>query len=203
MTQYHFLDESGDTGFNDSASSSKYFALAMVQLAEHIPLETLTKVRQLLHLSTSFELKYYKTTHRQRETFFKTIQPLPFRVRAVVINKEYLPHSYHRMRGQDIMAEFISRLILRASPLDIAHDILVIDGAAHPLLKATRVQLSAECRRTRRARPFGKIVSGESKRDDCLQLADMIAGATRQHVVDGISDYYRTFADKVVDLWRT
>ncbi|MBI5713976.1 MAG: DUF3800 domain-containing protein [Chloroflexi bacterium] len=190
-----------DPGFNDSASSSKYFALAMVQLAEHAPLNELVKVRQLLHLSTSFELKYYKTTPRQKEIFFKTIRPVSFRVRAVVINKEHLAKSYHSMRGQDIMAEFISRLILRASPLDIAHDILIIDGATHPLLKATRIQLSAECRRVRRTRPFGKIVSGESKRDDCLQLADMIAGAIRQYVMEGQDDYYKLFADKVVDLW--
>jgi hypothetical protein len=51
-------------------------------------------------------------------------------------------------------------------------------------------------------RSFRTIVGGDSSRDDGLQLADMIVGATRQHVMGIKNSHYRTFADKVTDLWE-
>ncbi len=65
MTQYHFLDESGDPGLVGSASSSSHFALAMVQLTERAPLPDLARTRQRLHLPPGFEFKYHKTTLEQ------------------------------------------------------------------------------------------------------------------------------------------
>ena len=74
-------------------------------------------------------------------------------------------------------------LALRASPLDIADDVLVIDAAKRAFLWKLRISLSQECRRQRRVRSFRTIVGGDSSRDDGLQLAGMIVGATRQHIM--------------------
>lgn len=202
MTQYHFLDESGDPGLEGQASSSDYFALAIVQLTERAPLPDLAYARQLLHLSPSFEFKYHKTTPEQKAVFFRAIRTLPFRVRAAIIEKSSLPQRFAGLRGQELTIALIVELILRSSPLDIADDILVIDGAKRAFLWTLRVKLSRECRQLRRVRSFGTIVGGDSKRDDGLQLADMVVGAVRQHVMAAESSYYRTFADKVMDLWR-
>jgi hypothetical protein len=141
--------------------------------------------------------------------FFRSVQPVLFRVRAVVIEKLGL-HRYERppgkrlteMSGQDFVIEFIMRLTLRASELDIANDVLVIDRVPPAFRRVLRIRLSQECRKLNRVRPFKKIVSGDSRREDGLQLADMIVGAIRWHVVGAKSDYYETFANKIVDLWR-
>jgi len=202
LTQYHNLDDSGDPGLNGSEGSSSHFALAMVQLAEHAPLSQLATVRQALHLSPLFEFKSYKTTPIQKDVFFKAIEAIHFRVRAVVIDKSGLEEHFTEMSGQDFTVEFISRLTLRASELDIANDVLIIDGATPVLCRALRVRLSAECRQRHRVRPFKKIVGGRSASEDGLQLADMIAGAVRQHVMQVENDYYETFANKVADLWE-
>ena len=202
MTQYHFLDDSGDPGLEGKASSSSHFALAMVQLTERAPLPDLAQTRQLLHLPSIFEFKYHKTTAEQKMIFFRSVRSLPFRVRAVVVRKSGLTNAHLALSGQELTVEFILNLALRASPLDIADDVLVIDAAKRAFLWKLRVRLSQECRRQRRVRSFRTIVGGDSSRDDGLQLADMIVGATRQHVMGIENGYYRTFADKVIDLWK-
>ncbi len=55
MTQYHYLDDSGDPGLDGSPSSSSHFALAMVQLAGSDPLPELATLRQKLYLPAANE----------------------------------------------------------------------------------------------------------------------------------------------------
>ena len=202
MTQYHHLDDSGDPGLNVAAGSSSHFVLAMVQLPQRAPLPELAAVRKALHLAPTYEFKYYKTTPLQKEVFFKFVQAVHFRVRAVAVDKSAARPQFIGATGQDFTIEFILRLTLRASDLDIADDVLVIDGATLTLLRALRVRLSQECRQSGRVRPFKKIVNGDSRREDGLQLADMIAGVIRHYVVGEGEVYYRTFASKVLDLWE-
>lgn len=203
MTQYHFLDESGDPGLEGQASSSSYFVLAMVQLSQRASLPELAAVRQTFHLPSDFEFKYYRAKPRQKIAIFEAVQRVPFRVRAVAIDKSGLIGSIARLNGQEFSIEFMVGLAMRASELDIAGDVLIVDGATRAFLQALRVRLSQESRRLGRVRPFETIVSGKSHLHDGLQLADMIAGAVRQYVTGEETIYYRLFADKVVDLWRT
>ena len=57
MTQYHYLDESGDPGMAGLESSSRYFAIALVQVVDNASLTELSAVRQnsisQTHLSSS------------------------------------------------------------------------------------------------------------------------------------------------------
>lgn len=198
MTQYHYFDESGDPG----QKSNHYFALALVQLPGHVPLSELAVIRQVLHLSSAFEFKFHSTTSVQKEVFFRAVQPLAFRVRSAVIDKARLEPSLTALCGIDFIVEWTTCLILRASELDIANDVLVMDGAVPSLRRALRIRLSEECRQLGRERPFAKIIGADSKRDDNLQLADMVVGAMRQYVVAGDSKYYQTFSEKIVDLWQ-
>ena len=49
MTQYHFLDDSGDPGLEGKSGSSSHFILAMVQLPQRAPLAELESVRRMFH----------------------------------------------------------------------------------------------------------------------------------------------------------
>lgn len=202
MTQYHFLDESGDPGLGGQPGSSEFFVLAMVQFPQRVALVKLAEVRRRFHLPSDFEFKFYRAKSRQKVAIFEAVRETPFRIRAVVIDKSRLTVPFTHMTGQELIVEFIVGLAMRASALDLAGDILMVDGAMPAFLRALRVRLSRESRRLGRVRPFGTIVSGKSHRHDELQLADMIAGAIREHVTGEESLYYRMFADKVVDLWE-
>lgn len=202
MSQYHNLDDSGDPGRVGVQGASSHLVLAMVQLAEHTPLPEMQGAREELYLPTHYEFKYYKSTPIQRRAFFRAVESVLFRVRALALDKAALPISLAHLEGDPLTVELIVRMTLRASPLDIANDVLIIDGGTPSLCRAVRVRLSEECRKTKRVRPFGKIVGGRSRSEDGLQLADMVAGAIRQYVTGGDAEGYHSFETKVVDLWE-
>jgi hypothetical protein len=124
-----------------------------------------------------------------------------FRVRAVVVSKSGLEDRFAVMSGQDLTVELVSRLVLRASEPKLDNDVLVMDGATLTFCRALRIRLSEESYRLGQIRPFKKIVGGRSRNEDGLQLADMIAGAIRHHVMGIVPDYFRFFSDKMADLW--
>ncbi len=201
MPQYHHLDESGNLGFGEGPGITRYLVLAMVQLAHKSSLPELAAVRREFHLPPDFEIKYYRAKPKQKESFFRTIQPLNFRVRAAIIDKQNLHESFARMSRQEFAVEFIAGLTLRASELEIGNDVLIIDAGSDELCRAVRVKLSEECRRSKRGRPFGKIVGARSQLYDGLQLADMIAGAIMHYAMQKEEEFYFSFEDKMEDLW--
>jgi hypothetical protein len=201
MTQYFFVDESGEPGFHQFRGSP-YFILAMVQTPNWAPIEELVTLRRALHLPPLFEFHYAKMPSHLRDEFFRAISPVEFRVRATSVLKAELPHFYRQLSGSQLTIELLVNLTLRASPLDISNDILIIDGATDALRSALRVTLSLKCRKLKRIRPFKKIVTASSSREDGLQLADMVAGAIREKAWQNDQTYYRTFAKKIVDEWE-
>ena len=200
MTQYFYVDESGDPGLH-KYKSSPYFVIAMVQMPDWKPIDELATLRKALHLLPSFEFHYAKMSPVQRQAFYKAVLSVPFRVRAAVILKDEAPLIYRDLNGFDLTIELLTSLTLRASALDISNDILVIDGATDALRSALRIRLSEECRKIKRVRPYKKIATAISRKDDGLQLADMVAGAIREKVWENNPAYYRTFTRKTVDLW--
>jgi len=201
MTQYFYVDESGEPGLQ-SHRSSPYFVVAMAQMPKWEPIAEFATLRKELHLAPSFEFHYVKMSPKQKQVFYRVLKPVFFRVRAAVILKDELPALYRNLNGFDLTIELLTRLTLRASPLDIGNDILVIDGATDALRSALRIRLSQECKRAKRVRPYKKIATASSCREDGLQLADMVAGAIRDRAWKHNASYYQLFAKKVVDLWE-
>ena len=201
MTQYFFVDESGEPGFH-KFRGSPYFILAMVQMPTWEPIDELTRLRGDLHLLPSFEFHYIKMSPVQKRAFYQAVLPIYFRVRAAVILKDEALRMYRELNGFDLTVELLTHLTLRASPLDICNDVLVIDGATDAFRSALRIRLSQECRKLKRERPFKKIATANSRTEDGLQLADMVAGAIREKAWENSRTYFRTFARKIVDLWE-
>ncbi|MDL1895192.1 DUF3800 domain-containing protein [Anaerolineae bacterium CFX7] len=200
--QYHFLDDSGDPGMSGAARSSSHFALAMVQFAENAPLPEIARVRKRFHFPPTFEFKFHSTKARHHIAFFDAIRNTPFRVRAVVIDKTRVEAKWKNLGGEELRVEWIVQLVMRVDELDLANDLLMIDGAPPLLCRQVRIGLSKAYKKNQRVRPFNKIVGGRSNSVDALQVADMIAGALRRYVVNGEKELYALFAKKVVDLWR-
>jgi len=201
MPQYFFVDESGDPGLH-SFKGVPYFVLAMVQLPNRDPIEEFNKIRRELRVSSNFEFHFYPMTDIQKQIFFGPLSAIQFRVRTAAFLKSQIPSALKGLNGTEVLIQLITELVLRASPLDIEDDVLVLDGVAEPVRKALRIHLSEACKQASRERPFKKIVSGDSRFDDGLQLADMVAGAVREYIWHNDSEYLSTFRDRVVDLWQ-
>lgn len=202
MTQYHHVDESGDPGLSSKKKGSTYFVFAMVQLPSRDGISQFADLRRELHLPVGFEFHYKKMSARQKTCFFDAISKLPYRARAIYLDKDSCSVPIRSLNGLDLTVEMITRLVLRASPLDIAEDILVLDAAPPLMRKKLRIRLTEECQRIDRVRPFKKIVSAASSSEEGLQLADMLAGAIRQHIMHENNIYFATFENRVVDLYQ-
>jgi len=201
MTQYFFVDESGDAGLNNSKGSA-YYVVAMAQLSNREPVAELIALRKELNLSPNFEFHFYKMNSKQKDEFFQAIRPLSFRVRAAALIKSHTPFEFRALGSVELATQLLVNLTLRAFPLDIANDILVLDDAPDSFVQSLRIHFTQAYKRVKRDRPFKKIVSSKSKNDDGLQIADMIAGAVRKFVLEDDAAYFQTLSSKVVDLWR-
>ncbi len=200
--QYFFVDESGDAGLEGQASSSSHFVMAMIQLAERASVKPLVDLRKALNVSPNFEFKYHKSTPAQKDRFFHDVLKIPFRVRAVVVNKSRLGAPLNTLPPQQLTIELIISLTLRTSELDIANEVLIIDGAIPMFCRNLRVQFTERYKREERIRPFKNIIGGDSKNEDGLQLADMIAGALRLYEVGGSREHFNIISPRIVDLWK-
>ncbi len=136
----------GDPGLEGEAGSSSHFVIAMVQLPERIPLYPLARVRKTLGLSPTFEFKYYKTATAPKDRFFRDVLSIPFRVRAVIVNKLQLQSNWRCLSPQELTIHLIIQLTFRASELDIANEILIIDGATPAFCRSLRVQFTDHCK---------------------------------------------------------
>jgi hypothetical protein len=202
MTQYFFVDESGDPGLDGESGSSSHFVIAMVQLPHRVPLAPLAHIRKTLGLSPKFEFKYYKTATAPKERFFRDIRSIPFRVRAAVVNKRLLPPNWRQLSPQDLTSNLIIQLTFRASELDIANEVLIIDGATPSFCRNLRVQFTESCKLQNRIRPFKNIIGANSRNEDGLQLADMLAGAIRLHAMGISSEHFSCISSRIVDPWE-
>lgn len=202
MTQYFFVDESGDAGLEGQASSSSHFVMAMVQLPERARLKPLVELRNALHVSPNFEFKFHQSKPLQRGRFFREILKSSFRVRAVIVDKARIGLAYQSLSPRDLMIELIVGLTMRADELDIANEILIIDGATPAFCRDLRVALTERHKREERVRPFKNIIGANSKNEDGLQLADMIAGAIRLHAIGLSSEHFQVISPRIVDLWK-
>ena len=161
------------------ASSSSHFVIAMVQLPDRAPIRPWVNLRKTLNLLHGFEFKYDKTTSAQKDRFFKDVSEIPFRVRAAVLEKLRVGLNLRTLSPRELTTELIIRLTLRASELEIANEVIIIDGASPTFCRHLRVRFTEVCRREKRIRPFKKIVGANSRHEDGLQMADIIAGAIR------------------------
>ena len=98
--------------------------------------------------------------------------------------------------------ELIISLTLRASQLDIANDVLIIDGATQAFCRQLRVRFTGRCKQEKRIRPFKSIIGANSRNEDGLQIADMMAGAIRLHAMKISSGHFYCVSPRIVDIWE-
>jgi hypothetical protein len=70
MTEYFFVDESGEPGFH-RFRGSPYFVLVMVQTTGWHPIPELVALKKEMHLSPSFEFHYSKMSYQDKAAFYR------------------------------------------------------------------------------------------------------------------------------------
>lgn len=198
-----FLDESGDAGFKLEQGSSTYFIIALVIFDSFDDAETTAKkvqdLRSALKLSPHFEFKFNKMSDYLRLQFLEGMRQAPFRVRAIVVDKRLLRSDTLRRDKEKFYSYFV-KLALQHNASTISGAKLRVDGSGD---RAFKRAFGGYLRKE-----LGGILSDckfrDSASDDLIQLADMIAGATRRFHDEDKQDkgFLERVRHKVQDIWE-
>ena len=192
-TVYAFMDESGDAGGNLRKGASADFVLAHVETTHpELLREELARLRVALHLPTAFEFRYHDTRMEwARAAFFVLLRSLDLRLSAAVVDKARLPQEAQAWGERDMYEYALGELVRRSSVDELSEAVLVIDGerGKQQFVRKLRQYISRIGREEKRGRIFKAIVLKESKREDGLQYADMVAGVLAERTKHGESAY--------------
>lgn len=198
-----FIDESGDTGTEQTSSQS--FLLAAVQVptkevAEEMR-EGIRGLRQELKLKSNFEFKFSKLkNHRLRcRRFFEQVMESPFYYLVVSLDKTtdlwrgatkndiHLACAFHL---SNCLAPVYDKLELERG--EAINEIVVLDdNQDKKFLRAVQTEICRPTSAIIRGRKHVKNVRFQhSGPDEMLQLADMVVGVTGDFLAGKSEDLY-------------
>lgn len=175
-----FVDESGDPGLKLDGGSTAYFIVTIVVFEDHDEAQAadqrITLLRRELDLSEKFEFHFSKCHQELRERFLAAVVPYDFLYLGIVINKALLYGPGFQYR--ESFYKYVCGLVFENAKPYLDEAIVIFDGSGS---KDFRRQLERYLKRrintTGSARRIRKVKIQESRRNNLIQLADMICGA--------------------------
>jgi len=200
-----FMDESGDTGFQFSKLSSKFFVLTIIIFddlgdAEDAN-EGIKKIRKELKLPENFEFKFSTgTSNKVKTAFLQKLSKHNFRYRSVVIDKTIL-FRREPLHPKDNLYKLVAeQLFLRAEPR-VKNASVFIDRITKSFVDDFNVYLKRRLN-TRLEKIIGRMKHQDSKSNNLLQLADMVCGAIYRKYNRSEDKFYKMIKKREEDLWK-
>jgi hypothetical protein len=194
-----FLDESGDTGFKFDAGSSHYFVVVMVIFDAPSEVERVNAaviaLRQKLHLPSDREFRFsVGSSTRVKSEFLQMLLPFGFRYRALVVDKRRFLQQHQSGPEERLFAYVVTELFRAGSGMQNATlfvDRITGGDFERKFNVYVRRQLSASG-----TRPIRRFKHASSRRNNLLQVADMICGAVYRAYARGDDTYRRIIRTK-------
>lgn len=200
-----FMDESGDTGFKFSKTSSKFFVLVIVifdslSVAEEAN-EAVKKVRKELKLPENFEFKFSTgTSNKVRTVFLQKLSKFNFRYRTVVVDKTILAKREPLHPKDNLYMLVADHLFLRAEPR-VKNASIFIDRISKSFIDDFNTYLKRRLN-TNIEKIIGRIKHQDSRSNNLLQLADMVCGAIYRKYNRREDKFYKIIKKREEDLWK-
>ena len=173
--QFIFIDDSGDTGLNDSATT--HFVVAAVLVVNRNNLDTLRIAmdgfRAGLGWKELHELKFNMTKKSIIINLLKFIKQFEFKAYAMVLDKSKIKSNQFFSSNETPYNYVIKELLIK---LDLKEPSIVIDGVSHKK-HAERVRTYLRKSLREHGVKNCKISFVDSRKDTLIQLADIIAGS--------------------------
>lgn len=202
--QLIFVDDSGDPGFKLARASSRLFVIACVIFDDIVDAEfasaSIKKLKKEMGWKQEREFKFHRASEEQKESFFRALKLLNFRVCACVVDKTLV--SEPKMKKDDsFYQKVIFATLDRISTMRGAK--IYLDGKAG---KNYRNRSVSKIRKVlnKSSQRMVSLKLEDSKDDVLIQLADMIAGSIRvkcdpERFIK--KDYLAIIADKVEEIY--
>jgi Protein of unknown function (DUF3800) len=197
-----FIDESGDPGFKLASGSSPVFVMAMVIFDNSEAAQQTSAVVEALRASLGLkdEFKFNRSRDEVRDAFFAAIASCPFRVRAIVVEKERI-RSIILREHKTAFYNFFLKTMVRFDNGRLANARIVIDGSGDRLF---RRGLAKHVSRNASKGAIKDIRFKDSANDPLVQLADMCAGAIARSYRDDRAEpkrWRKMLAKRIDDVW--
>lgn len=200
-----FIDESGDPGFKIQSGSSKFFVLILVifdnELNAQNASDRIKKFKSDMKKSSKYENKFNKLEKFERILFLEEIKHCRFSIRGLIVDKETISPT-NLSKDNNLYYNFFLKQLLEHNKLIIKDAKIHLDGASKRKFKKTTTSYLRQGLRKNKKIKSIKFVN--SKNDDLIQLADMVAGSIRRHYEGEKNDskIYRDIIIKFInDEW--
>lgn len=202
-----FIDDSGDAGFKIEKGSSRYFVIAAIifdnELEAEKTAEVIKRARCDMNFPDNVEFKFNKARKDVRLKFFEAVRLCNFRVRSIVVDKSILRSQELTSNKEKFIAFFIKSL-LRHNNNTIKEASIKIDGSGNRELRRLFLNYLKKELNTADSRIIKGCRLVNSKLNVLIQLADMVAGATRISRETGRTDstiYKEIIMNRIEDEW--
>lgn len=201
-----YIDDSGDPGFKFDRGSSRYFVMAAVVFLNEAHAKQASRamdgLRRNLGWHPKHEFKFSKLSKSKRIHFLRTMSQQHFVIRAVLIHKETFRDNYV-VGSKDDFYNFAIKELLEKSEAACYDASLFLDGHGDRIYKKAALRYFKQELETKDC-AYKKMRFVDSKTDNLIQLADMVAGtifrSTHKEKEDH-KEYISIIADKFEDLW--
>lgn len=175
--QLIFIDDSGDPGFKKGVSSSNFLlaaALFMDSDTAKAVNDVITDYRRSLGWRDDYEFKFAKIRKDIITELLKIVTHYDFQIYAVYVNKENYTNLFRFCLDSEKFYNWATKELLATMPLAEAR--VKIDGKYNKQYKLhVKTYIRKELNtKSRKVTVFG---AQDSKRDNLIQLADIIAGS--------------------------
>lgn len=201
-----FIDDSGDAGFKLDKGSSKHFVIACVIFDDNLDAEEtalkIKRLRRTLRWRDNHEFKFNKMNKDLRLQFLQEVKSCNFRVRAIVADKSII-RSPELRTNKNKFYNYMIKEVLAKSDGAIKDARIRLDGhedRAYKRAAATYFRQQVNLR--------GSIIKDmkfvNSKNDNLIQLADMVAGSilrTTQKDKSDNAEYLKVMRKRTEDIW--
>jgi len=204
-----FVDESGDPGLKLEQGSSRYFVVALVIFEDHEEAQAaddrISLLRREMRLDPRFEFRFNKCRRSYREQFLRAVAPYQFFYYGIFINKDPAKLWGEGFKIKESFYNYASSLVFENAKAFLNNATVIIDGSGS---KDFRRQLERYLKlriNDPGHRFIHKVKVQDSRRNNLIQLADMIAGAVnRSFGVKADAQIYRqiiSHREVYVQLW--
>ena len=201
-----FIDESGDPGLKIDKGSSKHFFITMVVFEDHEEAlaadQRIALLRREMNRPEQLEFRFNKMHMVDRKLFLNAVRDENFFFYSIAINKANLTgpgFSY-----KESFYKYACRLLFENAKPHLDDAIITIDGSGS---REFRQQLSSYLRRKTNnpkssTSHIKKVKLQDSKKNNLVQLADMVCGSTARSFTDksDAADYRKIISHREINV---
>lgn len=199
-----FIDDSGDPGFKLDKGSTRYFLIAMVIFEDELEAEktsvAIKELKRELKFPDDLEFKFYKSSKDVRKKFLLAVKKFNFYYRCLVIDKTVI-RSNELKNNKSSFYSYAIKTVLKYSNYT-SNAKVKIDGSGDRVFRRNFLAYLKKQLNSGDKKVIKNCKLVDSKGNQLIQLADMVAGSVRRSFEDNDYVYRDLIKNKENNVWN-